>query len=66
MISEQRVKKKIWQDPSVVGSVHQFQEIMIKKVPPTNTMSIVFLTGCGSRFIFNGFIPKVNQIIKNT
>ena len=25
-----------------------------------------FLNGCGSHFVFNGFIPKVNQIIRNT
>ena len=25
-----------------------------------------FFNGCGSHFVFNGFIPKVNQIIKNT
>ena len=25
-----------------------------------------FLNGCGSYFVFNGFIPKVNQIIRNT
>ena len=26
----------------------------------------LFLNGCGSHFVFDGFIPKVNQIIRNT
>ena len=36
-----------------------------KKMTPTSTMSILFLNGCGSYFVFNGFIPKNNQIIRN-
>ena len=26
----------------------------------------IFVNGCGSHFVFNGFIPKDNQIIRNT
>ena len=62
-------KKKIainwWQDPSAVGSVHQYQEIMRKNDPPLPPCQF-FLNGCGSHFVFNGFTPKVNQTIRNT
>ena len=32
---------------------------------PTITLQF-FLNGCGSHFVFNGLIPKGNQIIRNT
>ena len=35
-----------------------------KTITPTTTKSIIL--SCGSHFVFNGFIPKVNQIIRNT
>ena len=30
---------------------------------PHSNHVFFFLNGCGSHFVFNGFIPKVNQII---
>ena len=49
---------------SAVGSVHQYQQIMRKNDPHYH--HVIFFNGCGSHFVFNGFIPKVDQIIRNT
>ena len=35
-------------------------------VPTSFLGGHLFLNGCGSHFVFNGFIPKANQIIRNT
>ena len=71
---QQRVTtKKIainwWQDLSAVGSVHQYQELMRQKWPP-HYHNVNFLKWLRQPFflmdLFSGFIPKVNQIMRNT
>ena len=44
---------------------HKVGGDLMRKMTHTTTMAI-FLNGCGSHFVFNRFIPKVNQIIRNT
>ena len=65
IISKTKNSHQLMQKLSAVGSVHQYQEIMIKKNPHYHHVNF-FLNGCGSHFVFNGFIPKVNQMIRNT
>ena len=51
-----------WQDPSAVGSVHQYQEIMRKKLSPlVTTMSIFFqkdLMDSSQKLIRSSKIPR--------
>ena len=54
-----------WQDPSALCSVYQYQEKMRKNDPHYHHVNF-FLNGCGSHFVFNGLITKVNQILRNT